>query len=75
MDNFAQNLKVLFPTLVTTKKEGNKITQIYRIPKEDKEVLRIETIEDGNRKSIQKRRIDGNTIYAEQSVGMRQPTR
>ena len=62
MDDFAQNLKVLFPTLVTTITKGNKTTQIHRIPKENKEVLRIETIEDGNRKSILKRRIDGNTI-------------
>ena len=68
MDDFAQNLKVLFPTLVTTITKGNRKTQIHRIPKEDKEVLRIETIEDGNRKSIQKRRIDGNTIYAEQTI-------
>ena len=68
MDDFAQNLKVLFPTLVTTITKGNKTTQIHRIPKENKEVLRIETIEDGNRKSILKRRIDGNTIYAELTI-------
>ncbi len=68
MNNFAQSLKVMCPTLRRTIKEAEKTTVILFDTINKEEVFRTETTVDENRTTILKRKTDGNIIYSEHTI-------